>query len=163
MTQWILALAAAFSCAALGTLASRRIGARWRLARAWMGALERMEAAARQGNPLGEVLRRGAGKEVPLLRQAAEALEAGPARAPAEWLAGLGWDALLLPEEKDALTECLSGLLTPEREGQLRALGRCESQWAETVRRCRAEWDQNGGLYRRLGWLSGAALFILMC
>ena len=163
MMQWFLALAAAVSCAALCALASRRLGARWRLARAWADAVERMAEAVRQGNPTGEVLRRGAGKEVPLLGQAADALDARPAQAPGEWLAGLAWDALLLPEEKDALAACLSGLLTPDRDGQLCALARCSDRWAEVVRRCRGEWDQNGGLYRHLGWLSGAALFILMC
>lgn len=161
--QWFLALICALSCGALGGVMARRALARLRLAQDWEEALSRMQSAAQQGNPLGEILRLGAGERLPVLKEAARSLALFPAQEAEEWLGKLAWDPLLLPQEKEILSSCLAGLFAPEKEGQLLSLRFAQERWRAVARRCEEEKEKNGKLYLHLGWLSGAALFILMC
>ena len=162
--QAIIALLAAAACVALGALAANRLSLREKMLDAWDGALLRMEgAAARGGSPLPQILRQGAGGRVPLLREAADRLEKEPALSPAALLPLLRWDGLMTPAEKGALEECLLSLFSPNPEAQIRALSYAREQWALFRRVGREAREKNARLYASLGWLSGAALFILMC
>lgn len=160
----ILALLAAAACIALGLLAAGRLSARERALNAWEGALRRMEGAVAQGGQgVAQVLRRGAGDNVPMLQEAAGLLEKEPALAPEALISRLAWDPLLTPAERDVLREGLAGLFSPSPELQLRALGYAREQWALFLRLGREALEKNARLYASLGWLAGAAVFILMC
>ena len=160
----ILAVLAAAACIALGLLAARRLSAREVLINACEGALRRMEGAVtRGGEGVVQVLRRGAGDDVPMLQQAAALLEREPALAPEALLSRLAWDPLLTPAERDALREGLAGLFFSTPDMQLRALGYAREQWALFRRISRETLEKNARLYASLGWLAGAAVFILMC
>ncbi len=161
--RFLFALISAAACGCLGLLSARRAAERCRLARAWEEALERMECAVMNGEALREVLLAGSGGQIPLLQGAADMLRRQPALPPEEWLSGLPRDPMLEKEEYDLITACLRGLIAPHMEMQLRALRFCRDRWQWVVRRCREESEKNGRLYGRLGWLGGAALFILMC
>ncbi len=157
------ALISAAACGCLGVLFSRRAAERYRLARAWEAALERMESAVLAGESLQRILLTGSGGQIPLLGSAAETLRRQPALTVEAWLAALPREPLLQQEEYDLLAACLRGLFSPHMESQMRALRFCRERWQAVVRRCGEESEKNGRLYGRLGWLGGAALFILMC
>lgn len=160
----ILALLAAAACIALGALAAGRLSAREKLLNAWEGALRRLEVLVAQGGEgLPQVLKKAAGEETPLLRQAAGLLEAEPALAPEALLARLPWDALLTPAERETLQDALTGLFAPRAEMQLQALGYAREQWALFRRIGREARESSARLYASLGWLAGAAVFILLC
>ncbi|MCR4885442.1 MAG: stage III sporulation protein AB [Clostridiales bacterium] len=86
-----------------------------------------------------------------------------PAADGEEAIRALPWPAAFSPEEKAALTECLLGLFSPEKESQLRALQRAGEQWRRFSLATRESREKNAALYRKLGWLAGAAVFILLC
>ena len=162
--RWLASLLAAAACVALGTLAANRLTAREKALNAWEGALLRLEAVLAQGG--GEVpalLRRAAGESVPLLLEAAQAMENTPALSPESMLDSLSWGTLLTPAEQDALRECLLGLFSPSPEMQRRAVAYAREQWALFRRLGREAAEKNTRLYQGLGWLAGAAVFILMC
>lgn len=151
------------ACVALGGLFARRTAEKDRLIQAWSAALLRMEDALDRGDSLPQVLETGGNHQLPLLQTAADMLRAGPALGPEEWLAALPWEDLLDPSERDTLATLLRSLWTPSPAAQLRALHTAQSQWAAIAAASRAKRETNGRLYARLGWLGGAALFILMC
>ena len=161
------ALSAIFSagaCVALGMAAAERLKTREALIRRWEGALSRMDLAVRLGNaPLTEVLRRGAGEDVPELGELRSRLLSSPAQAPEAFLNGLSWHGLWTGAEKQALTECLAALFSPVPEEQTRALARVREELAAARLAARAKREKNARLCVALGWLSGAAAFILLC
>lgn len=133
-----------------------------RLLSLWQEALERMDTAAGQELPLPDILRAGDAGRGGLLAQATALLRFRPTVGPEEWIAALPKEKLLRKEERQALEECLLGLWAPHPVWQKRALERAESQWREFLR----ENGQRRGrprLYRQLGILGGAAMFILLC
>lgn len=158
----ISALLCAAACAGAGFYAAERAQERMRLLSLWQEALERMAGAAGQELPLPEILRAGdAGRGGPL-DQAAALLQFRPTVGPEEWIAALPKEKLLRKEERQALEECLLGLWAPHPVWQKRALDRAAGQWREFLR----ENGQRRGrprLYRQLGVLGGAAMFILLC
>ena len=85
------------------------------------------------------------------------------AAPPEALLKGLPWHPLLLPEEKDILLNALAGLFSSSLEGQAQALAYARAQWAVCRQAGRADREKNAGLYTALGWLGGAAAFILLC
>lgn len=157
----IFALLCAAACAALGHLAARRRGQRLETVLAWEEALARLEEGARRGYALTELL--DSCGNVPALRAAAAALDRAPAMDAEAWLSSLPWESLLLPGEKETLRRCLRGLLLPRQDMQCRAVGQARETWRRVVEACRREAEEGGRLCRRLGWLGGAAAFILLC
>lgn len=157
---WMLAVFSCFSCVLAGHWAARRVMLRLNAAQAWDDALRRMENAVETGATVTEALRSG---RTPFLDRAAEALRLSPAQTTDAWLAALPWEEMLTARERDVLSACLRGLFAASREEQRRALDHGLLLWQDTLRACRDKKEACGGLYRRLGWLSGAALFILMC
>ena len=162
--RWIVALLAAAACVALGYGAAGRLAARERLLNGWEGALLRMEAAlARIPDGLPALLRVGAGDQVPLLKTLAEAIEKAPAADPRALVDALPWEPLLTGPEKDALADCLAALFSPLPKHQASALAYAREQLALFHKISREAWEKNARLYGGLGWMAGAALFILMC
>ncbi len=159
--QMILALTASVACAALGTLYSRRLRDRDTLVRRWGEALESMESAVLRGCDLVQVLL--SFRESVFLKQAAARLDACPTESPAEWAAALPWEEGLLPRERETLAQCLRGLTAPNQDMQLLSLRSARRQWQDVMKESRRAKDAWGTLAVKLGWLSGAALFILMC
>ena len=152
------------ACAAMGRAAGGRLIIRERALNDWEGAFSRMEgAAAHLTDGLPALLRRGDGGRVPALNALADRLEERPAALPEELTESLPFEDCLTPAERDTARECLLGLFAPTRDQQLRALGYAREQWAHFRQTSREKREKNGKLYVTLGWLAGAALFILMC
>ena len=159
-----MALMAAAACVALGLWAARRLARREEMLNAWEGALLRMEGAVtHSGAGLRDVLKAGARDELPVLGELALRLQQTPAAGADALLSGLPWNPLLTDAERNALLECLRGLFSPTLTSQAQAIAYALEQWAVFRRLGREAMDKNGRLYVNLGWLSGAALFILLC
>ena len=160
----LLALAAAGACTALGMSASRRLAKRCALLAAWDGALLRMEGAVtHSGAGLIDVLKQGAGEENAVLKELIRRLLEIPAASPEQLTAALPWDELLSADEREILAACLRGLFSPTLTQQAQAIALARDQWAVLLRRCREKREKDGKLYISLGWLGGAAAFILLC
>ena len=160
----LCALAAAGGCAALGMNASRKLAQREALLTRWDGALLRMEGAVtHSGAGLIDVLRQGAGEGNAVLEELIRRLLASPAASQETLTEALPWDELLSPAEQETLSACLRGLFSPTLTQQAQALAAARDQWAVLLRRCREKREQDGKLYVSLGWLAGAAAFILLC
>ena len=154
----------AAACILAGGGAARRLAEREKTLSAWEEKLIRMEGEARRGGAaLPALLREGSAGEKDALRALADRLEAEPAADGEAAIRALPWPAAFSPEEKAALTECLRGLFSPEQESQLRALQRAGEQWRRFTLAARENREKNAALYRKLGWLAGAAVFILLC
>lgn len=162
--QVILAFLGAAACIALGMLAADRLSQRDHMLHAWECALQRMEAAVSVGGlNLPGVLLKGAGENVPMLAQAAMYLKNEPSLSHQALIARLDWAGLFTPAEREILQECLTGLFAPTQQMQLQALQYAKEQWALFRRIGREARENNARLYASLGWLAGAAVFILMC
>ena len=160
----LLALTAAGACAVWGMNASRALAQREALLAAWDGALSRMEGAvAHSGAGLMAVLKQGAAEKNTVLHELIRRLSQSPAASPEELTAALPWDEQLSPVERETLSACLRGLFSPTLVQQAQAIAAARNQWAEYLRRCREKREKDGRLYVRLGWLGGAAAFILLC
>ena len=159
--RFVPAALAAAACVALGSGASRRLTLRQQALNRWNGALLRMEGALRRGGDVKRALKEGAGE--PALDALAQRMEENPALPPDSLLQSLPWDALLSASERDVLKDCLLKLFSPYLDQQTEALNYARSQWTPLVRKARAEREKDGKLYVSLGWLAGAALFILLC
>ena len=160
-----LAVLGAVACVALGINAAGRLNRREAALRAWENALLRMDAAVNHSAaPLEEVLRRGAADDnLPVLTGLMQRLNTMPASSAAELLDGLPWEDTLLPPERGALNDCLTALFSPSLQTQSQALAYAQSQWRMYRQSCREAREKNVRLYTSLGWLGGAAVFILLC
>ena len=159
-----LAVLGAGACVALGRSAAERLNRRDALLQAWESALLRMEAAVNHsGAELTDVLRRGAEENEPILPELIKRLETMPAAPVEALLDALPWDSLLLPAERGVLNDCLAGLFSPSLQAQSQAISYARSQWAVFRSSCREAREKNTRLYTSLGWLGGAAAFILLC
>ena len=159
-----LAVLGAGACVALGIGAAERLNRRDRMLQAWEKALFRMDAAVNHsGAELKEVLRRGAEEENAVLSELLRRMEATPAASTDTLLAALPWDGLLLSAERDTLQNCLASLFSPSLQAQAQALSYALAQWAVYRSACRETREKNIRLYTSLGWLGGAAVFILFC
>lgn len=160
----VLALTAAGACAVFGMNASRKLAQREALLNAWNEALLRMEGTVtHSGAGLLDVLKQGAGEENAVLHELIRRMEASPAASPEALTSGLPWDDLLVPDERETLAACLRGLFSPTLAQQAQALSAARDQWAVCLCRCREKREKDGRLYVSLGWLGGAAAFILLC
>ena len=160
-----LALLGAGACVALGMSAANRLNRREAILQAWESALLRMDAAVNNSAaPLNEVLRRGAADDnLPVLTELLSRLETLPASSASELLDRLPWEDTLLPAEKETIKDCLIALFSPSLQTQSQALAYAQSQWRVYRQSCREARDKNARLYTSLGWLGGAAVFILLC
>ena len=160
----LYALAAAGGCAALGMNASRKLAQREALLTRWDGALLRMEGAVSHSSAgLMAVLRQGAGEGNAVLEELVRRLLASPAASQETLMESLPWDELLSSAERETLSACLRSLFSPTLAQQAQALAAARDQWAVHLRCCREKREQDGKLYVSLGWLAGAAAFILLC
>lgn len=163
MSAAVACLAAA-ACVAAGYRAARRLDEKAKEIEAWEEKLIRLENELRMGGAaLPAMLRRGSAGEQDILSALADQMEKNPAADAEGLLLSLPWPVSLSPEERKALAECLRGLFSPEKEGQIRAVRRARGQWARFAQKCRESREKNAALYRKLGWLAGAAAFILLC
>ena len=160
-----LALLGAAACVALGMSAANRLNRREAILQAWESALLRMDAAVNNSAaPLNEVLRRGAADDnLPVLTELLSRLETLPASSASELLDRLPWEDTLLPAEKETIKDCLIALFSPSLQTQSQVLAYAQSQWRMYRQSCREARDKNVRLYTSLGWLGGAAVFILLC
>ena len=160
-----LAVLGAGACVALGINAAGRLNRREAALRAWEKALLRMDAAVNHSAvPLEEVLRRGAADDnLPVLTGLMQRLNTMPASSAAELLDGLPWEDTLLPPELGTLKDCLSALFTPSLQTQSQALAYAQSECRMYRQSCCEAREKNARLYISLGWLGGAAVFILLC
>ena len=160
----LMAMAAAGVCVYLGQRAGKRLSVREDTLDAWAGAFLRMEGAVLHlGDSLPELLRRGCGERLPALCVFADRIGETPGSSAEDMLRGFAWDACLTAEERETARECLAGLFATTRDQQARALQYAQAQWRRYLRSAREIRERNGKLYRTLGWLAGAALFILIC
>ena len=156
-----LAILGAGACVALGLSAANRLNRREETLQAWENALLRMDAAiTHSAASLSEVLHRGG---MPALLELRRRLEAMPAASTEALLSDLPWENALLPPELDTLQNCLSLLFSPSLQEQAQALAYARSQWTVYRKASREALDKNARLYASLGWLGGAAVFILLC
>ena len=160
-----LAVLGAVACVALGINAAGRLNRREAALRAWENALLRMDAAVNHSAaPLEEVLRRGAADDnLPVLTALMQRLNTMPASSAAELLDGLPWEDTLLPPELGTLKDCLSSLFSPSLQTQSQALAYVQSECRMYRQSCCEAREKNARLYISLGWLGGAAVFILLC
>ena len=160
----IVALLAAGACAALGMAAARRLAMRERALNAWEGALMRMEGAvSHSGDGLRDVLKKGAGEDNAVLRQLIDRMEAAPAAPSEALIRELNWESVLSDAEKETLAACLLSLFSPSLAQQAQAIAYAREQWAVFRLKGREARERDGKLYISLGWLAGAAVFILLC
>ncbi len=160
-----LAVLGAVACVALGINAAGRLNRREAALRAWENALLRMDAAVNHSAaPLEEVLRRGAADDnLPVLTGLMQRLNTMPASSTDELLDGLPWEDTLLPPELGTLKDCLSSLFSPSLQTQSQALAYAQSECRMYRQSCCEAREKNARLYISLGWLGGAAVFILLC
>ena len=160
----VLALGAAACCVMLGAVSARRLSQRTEALNAWDGALIRMEGAVTHlGAATVRVLEIGAGDDVPLLDDLAEDMRARPGDTPRERVKALAFPALLSSQETAILRDCLQGLFLPTLGQQAQAIALAREQWTPRLLQARSDQAAKNRLYRGLGWLAGAAAFILLC
>ena len=78
-------------------------------------------------------------------------------------LSNLPWEDSLSCSERDTLMDCLARLFSTSLQEQAQALAYARSQWTEYRKASRDAREKNSRLYTSLGWLGGAAVFILLC
>lgn len=157
------ALAAAV-CVGGGMVSARYLSARVRTLEGWERALLRMRCVLEKGGAaLPALLTAGAARGPDMLATLTTLIETAPAQAPAALLSALPRDPLLTAEEQEALFSCLAGLFAPTPAEQLQALSYTQTQWTPLCREARERLSRGGRLYPQLGWLAGAAVFILLC
>lgn len=158
------ALAVSGACVAAGQWASGYLRRREQALTDWADALGRMQAAAsHRALTLGELLREGAGAGALTLPALLEQLEAAPAAEPEALMKRLPWHEALLPGEREALERCLTGLFSASLQEQAETLAWARERLEGARQACREKRERDGRLYRSLGWLGGAAVFILLC
>ena len=157
------ALAAAV-CVGGGLLSAQRLAARLRAMENWERALMHMRCALEtEAAALPALLAAGAAQGPAALSGLKKLLDTAPAQEPSLLLAALPHDPLLTEPEAAALRACLSGLFAPTPAAQLQALTYAQAQWARFCQDARERQKRSGRLYPQLGWLAGAAVFILLC
>lgn len=160
----IFALGAAAACAALGTLASGCLSRRLDALSQWDKALARMDGAVRhrQASAL-EAVSQGAQEETVTLPALLEKARNTPGQTPAVLLRELPWHPLLPKDAKAALTDWLLSLFLPTAAQQTQGMALAQLPFSRCLNDARAAKERCGRLYVSLGWLAGAALFILLC
>ncbi len=158
----ILSLTAAGACVLMGLCRAARLQAREKTLEEWGEAMARMESLVTHFSPpIPEILHEG-GACAPTLHT----LETQYALAPAQGLKQL-WRALpreapLKDEEWALLGDCVGGLGETTATRQKEALRRAREKWSPLMVSARKARERGVKMYCSLGWLGGAAVFILM-
>ncbi|MBE5787369.1 MAG: hypothetical protein E7324_07495 [Clostridiales bacterium] len=157
----LIALAAAAACVALGGISARRLALREEETRRWDRALMTLEGELEGGGlPLPQLMEKAG---VDTLKTGAQLLRDHPGLSPEEMGARLSPPPLLTPPEWQIILTALRGLFAPTVPQQLMGLRHARGEWARALETCRTAAEKNIRLYQSLGWLSGAAVFILLC
>ena len=158
------AIPAAAACIILGGRAAGKLKERESLLAAWDASLQRMEGALTFGGAaLPKVLEAGKAPALPELDELLRRMADTPAAPVEKLLDDLPWNPLLTDAEKNTLLCCFSTLFSPSLSQQSQALAHARESWQEYVSSCKQVRQKNARLYLSLGWLGGAALFILFC
>lgn len=158
------AIPAAAACILLGSRAAGKLKDRENLLTAWEASLQRMEGAvAFNGAALPKVLEAGKDPPLPELDELLRRMAETPAAPVETLLHDLPWNPLLTDTEKNTLLGCFTALFSPSLSQQGQALAKARESWQEYVSSCKQIRQKNARLYLNLGWLGGAALFILLC
>jgi len=157
----MLAVIGAICCIALGMLSGKRIKDRENCLSEWERALMHMEGALQAGGMAVPELMEAGGSAILMLT--AEKLRENPALTPEQLFSLLPAQAPLTAPEREVISALFSGIFAPDRERQLRAVSYARQQMARHASLYREAAEKNIRLYQSLGWLSGAAAFILMC
>ena len=159
--RMIPAFVGAICCIALGMIAGKRIRDRENCLSEWEKALMHMEGALQTGGmAVPELMAAG---NMPFLVRAAEQLKKNPSMTAGQLFALLPADVPLTHPERDVISALFAGIFAPDRERQLQSVLYARQQMARYAGIYREGAEKNIRLYQSLGWLSGAAAFILMC
>lgn len=157
------ALTAAALCAGKGLKERNRLCRREETLSWWLSALRRLhEAFSLRGASIPQALLFSSGGEDNPLSQLAKALSEAPSSDVQGMIGGLSFDPLLSMEEVSALKGCLLSLFSPELSCQASAASRAAGQFEEYLNLAAEKRGRLGKTYTSLGFLAGAALFILL-
>lgn len=158
---WLMGLVGAGCCMALGLQQAGRAEKRGDDMESWERAMLKMAGAIEAGGRgLPEILE---ASEIPQLQAGAQLLRQQPALSPEQWAEHLPRDEWLKPAEWALLRQGLMGLFAPLPAQQLREMAYARKRFTPLSAQAREEAGRRGKLYRALGWLGGAAVFILIC
>ena len=158
----ILSLTAAGACVLMGLSRAARLQAREKALEEWAEAMARMESAVTHFSPpIADILREGA-VCAPALGALDRLLAASPARPLDELWQETPRDETIKETEWAALGECLRGLQETTAARQREAIRRAREKWTPLVVSARKARERGVRMYCSLGWLGGAAVFILM-
>jgi len=96
------------------------------------------------------------------LKKAALLLQEHPGLSGKEVSARLIREKSLTESEWQVICQLIQGLFAPDREGQSAAIRCARDQLTRFSALAREAAEKNIRLYQSLGWLSGAAVFILL-
>lgn len=162
--RFLGALLAAMACVGAGLLSARQLQARLRALESWERALAQMRCALETGGAaLPEMLEAGAVQGPEALKALKMLLATAPAQSPQALLDRLPPNPHLTAAEEASLRQCLSALFAPVPAAQTQALRYAQAKWTLFCQAARERQQKNGRLFQQLGWLAGAAVFILLC
>lgn len=160
--QLILSLTAAGACVLLGLCRASRLMSREKALEGWADAMARMESAVTHFSPpISDILREGAAC-APALAAVGKLMEAAPARPLDELWRELPCDDAIRDAEWAMLGDCLRGLQETTVARQREAIRRTREKWSPLLLSARKARERGVRAYCSLGWLGGAAVFILM-
>ena len=159
--KWLPGAIAALLCIALGWYGAKRLKEREGYLQHWERALHALQNGVNRGGLSLPLLMEQGGTDS--LKEAARLLREAPALSGRELTQRLPRDPLLTDPEWQAVCQLIQGLFAPDREGQSAAIRCAGDQFARFSALAREAAEKNIRLYQSLGWLSGAAAFILLC
>ncbi len=162
--RFLGALLAAMACVGAGLLSSRHLQARLRTLESLEQALAQMRCALETGGAaLPEILEAGAAQGAEAPKALKTLLSAAPAQSPQALLDRLPLNPHLTAAEEATIRQCLFALFSPVPAAQAQALRYAQAKWTLFCQAAREQQQKNGRLFQQLGWLAGAAVFILLC
>ena len=159
----VFALGAAAACAALGGRAAGRLARRAQALSQWDKALRLIAGAVqyRRATAL-EAVRQGTGAEKTTLPALAERMRADPGKTPEALVQNLPWHAQADQETRQAVSAFLLALFLPTLPQQEQAMRLAKVPFDRLLKDARNAKEKYGRLAVSLGWLAGAAVFILL-
>lgn len=160
----LFACGAAAACVSIGFHFSRRLSRLVDALSQWDKALLALSGAIRYRRASAlDALEAGAREEKETLPALLKRMKERPGETPAALIRELPWHPLLPPEAVSALSDCLLSLFLPTLPQQEQGLALSRIPFDDCLSKAREAREKNARLYGSLGWLSGAALFILLC
>lgn len=162
MNRLPAALCAFAACTAAGMARAAGYREKENRLEMWERSLYRLKGAAETGGmTLPQILRSADGN--PLLAAGAALLETEPGMEPEMWWTQLPSEEKLPPDIRALLREALLSLFDYPNRRQVQALDRAIGELPPLRRREKEKNEKGVALALRLGLLSGAAAFILLC